>query len=152
MNETVETNGILELLRFELKFLEDGGYGRSPHAPQRPSLVFEDSPSCLNFDDPARPHPCSECMLLRFVPAEHQQKETPCRLIPLTADGKTIDHFYRSGSQVELEAALAGWLRREIERLESDSQGAASRESASVAPGSSSRQAVRKYVGMHDVK
>lgn len=26
---------ILEILRFELKFLEDDGYGRSPHAPWR---------------------------------------------------------------------------------------------------------------------
>ena len=26
---------VLELLKFELKFLEDGGYGRSPHAPRR---------------------------------------------------------------------------------------------------------------------
>jgi hypothetical protein len=38
---------ILELLKFELKFLEDGGYGRSPHTPWRPQLIFEDSPSCL---------------------------------------------------------------------------------------------------------
>ena len=26
---------LLDLLKFELKFLEDGGYGRSPHTPWR---------------------------------------------------------------------------------------------------------------------
>jgi hypothetical protein len=40
---------ILEILRFELKFLEDGGYRRSPHAPWRAGYIFEDSPSCLNL-------------------------------------------------------------------------------------------------------
>ena len=44
----------LELLKFELKFLEDGGYGRSPRTPWRPPYIFEDSPSCPNLGDPAR--------------------------------------------------------------------------------------------------
>ena len=35
---------ILELLRFELKFVEDGGYGRSPRTPWRPPYILEDSP------------------------------------------------------------------------------------------------------------
>jgi len=39
----------LEVLRFELRFLEDGGYGRSPRAPRRPPLIFEDSLTCMNF-------------------------------------------------------------------------------------------------------
>ncbi len=59
---------MLELLRRELKFLEDGGYGRSPRIPWRPSFIFEDSPSCLNLGNPARTHPCSECLLMKFVP------------------------------------------------------------------------------------
>lgn len=42
-----------------LKFREDGGYGRSPHAPRRESQIFEDSPSCLILDVPDKPHPCS---------------------------------------------------------------------------------------------
>src|ERR1700675_3862119 len=59
---------MLELLRFELKFLEDGGYGRFPRTPWRPSFIFEDSPSCLNLGDPARTHPCSEGLLMKFSP------------------------------------------------------------------------------------
>lgn len=36
----------LEVLKFELQFLEAGGYGRSPRDPHRP-LIFEDSISCI---------------------------------------------------------------------------------------------------------
>ncbi|MGH9494222.1 MAG: hypothetical protein ACRD3B_04430, partial [Candidatus Sulfotelmatobacter sp.] len=111
-------NEILELLRFELNFITDGGYGRSPHAPWRPSLVFEDSPTCLNFNDKERPHSCSECPLLRFVPEECQASAAPCRLIPLTEKGETINDFYRFGTQAEMEEALKRWLEREISRME----------------------------------
>ena len=52
---------MLELLKFELKFVKDGGYRRSPRTPWRPPFVLEDSPSCPNLGDPARTHPCSEC-------------------------------------------------------------------------------------------
>jgi hypothetical protein len=109
---------LLELLKFELNFLEDGGYGRSPHTPWRRQLVFEDSLTCLNFGDPARPHPCNECLLMRFVPAELKNQASPCRLIPLTDKGETVDYFYRCGTQLELEEALASWLRNQISRIE----------------------------------
>ncbi len=48
---------MLELLKFELKFLEDGGYRQSPRTPWRASYILEDSPSCPNLGDPARTHP-----------------------------------------------------------------------------------------------
>ena len=115
-----ETSDILELLRFELKFVEDGGYGRSPHRPWRPSFIFEDSPSCLNFDDPSRPHACSECLLMQFVPGERQKERVPCRHIPLTPTGETIEDFYQGRSQIELEEALKSWLRKEISQLEAE--------------------------------
>jgi hypothetical protein len=109
---------MLELLRFELKFLEDGGYGRSPRTPWRPPFIFEDSPSCLNLGDPARTHPCSECLLMKFVPDELQSESSPCRFIPLNEKRETIDYFYRCGTQMETEEALAGWLRSQITRIE----------------------------------
>jgi hypothetical protein len=111
---------LLESLRFELKFVEDGGYGRSPHAPWRAPYVFEDSPTCLNFSDPARPHPCSECLLTQLVPAEMRKQEVPCRFIPLNDKGQTVDSLYRTGTQKELEEALLDWLHREISRLEKE--------------------------------
>ncbi len=112
-----EDTELLKMFQFELKFLDDGGYGRSPRTPWRASYVFEDSPTCLNFDDAARPHPCTQCSLMEFVPPQFRGESAPCRFIPLTEDGETVEHFYRSGSQIELEEALACWLRKQIERM-----------------------------------
>ncbi len=111
---------ILEVLKFELKFLEDGGYGRSPRSPWRPTYIFEDSPSCLNFNDPARPHPCGECPLMEFVPAESREESAPCRFIPINEKGQTIDYFYRCGTQREMEEALGRWLRERISGIEQE--------------------------------
>jgi hypothetical protein len=109
---------LLELLRFELAFLEDGGYGRSVRAPWRPTTAFRDSPSCLNFDEPTRPHPCSECALMQFVPAERRSDPLPCHQITLNADGETLDSVYMEGSDAELQEKLAAWLRDTIHKLE----------------------------------
>lgn len=46
---------VLDVLKFELAFLEPGGYGRSVRTPWKATSVFQDSPSCLNFNDPALP-------------------------------------------------------------------------------------------------
>lgn len=109
---------ILDVLKFELSFLEDGGYGRSPREAWRAPAIFEDSPICPNFCDPARPHPCESCLLEQFVPSGQRAENVPCRFIRLTEDGRTVEDFYRTGSQVELEEALAGWLRDQIKRIE----------------------------------
>ena len=109
---------ILDILKFELSFLEDGGYGRSPHAPWRAPAIFEDSPICPNFCDPARPHPCESCLLEQFVPEGQKREIIPCRFIPLTPEGATVEDLYRMGSQTEMEEALAKWLRAQIARIE----------------------------------
>lgn len=110
----------LEVLKFELNFLEQGGYGRSPHTPWRPSLIFQDSPSCLNFNEPGRPHPCEACLLTDFVPAARQCADVPCRHIPLNAAGQTIDDLYRNSSEIEVEEAVIKWLRAAIAKLEQE--------------------------------
>ena len=94
---------ILKIFQFELSLLEEGSYRRSPRAPWRASYVFEDSPTCLNFNDAARPHPCTECPLMEFVPAPFRGESAPCRFIPLTEAGETVDYLYRAGTQMELE-------------------------------------------------
>ena len=124
---------ILKIFEFELKFLEDGGYGRSPRAPWRASYVFEDSPTCINFDDSTRPHPCSECSLMEFVPPQFRREAAPCRFIPLDDAGQTVDNLYRSGAQIELEEALACWLRKQIEQM-------AKRKANANAPASEARK------------
>jgi hypothetical protein len=115
---TQDNRDILDVLKFELSFLEDGGYGRSPNAPWRAPAIFEDSPVCPNFCDPARPHPCETCLLEKFVPESRRAESVPCRFIELTKDGRSVDDFYRTGSQVEMEEALAEWLRNQIQRIE----------------------------------
>jgi len=114
----LDDRDILDVLRFELGFVEDGGYGRSPRTPWRAPAVFEDSPICPNFCDPAHAHPCKECLLARFVPQGQQGETVPCRFIPLTAEGQTVEDLYRTGSQAEMEEALAKWLRAQIDRIE----------------------------------
>ena len=126
---TQDDRDILEMLKFELSFLEDGGYGRSPQAPWRAPAIFEDSPICPNFCDPARPHPCESCLLEEFVPEDRRAESVPCRFIQLTNEGLTVDDLYRTGSQVEMEEALARWLRAQIAKIESE-RGLASKQGA----------------------
>jgi hypothetical protein len=121
-----DDRNLLEALKFELEFLNKGGYGRSPRTPWRPELIFEDSPTCMNYDSKENPAPCDECLLMQFVPPESQSERIPCRHIPLTKAGETVDSFYRCGSQEELEAALRSWLEKTIARLEQESKSQAS--------------------------
>jgi hypothetical protein len=109
---------ILDVLRFELNFLLDGGYGRSPRAPWRAPSIFEDSPICLNFSDASHPEPCDSCLLARFVPEAQRKEKAACRFIGLTREGQTLEDLYRTGSQMEIEEALANWLRAQIARIE----------------------------------
>lgn len=112
-----DNRALLDLLKFELRFLEAGGYGRSPHEPLRQSLIFEDSLSCMNFN--SQDHtPCSVCMLMKFVPPGRAAEQIPCRHIPLDAAGKTLACLYESGTQAEIEEALGVWLKTTIRRLE----------------------------------
>lgn len=115
-----DNRDILEVLRFELSFLQDGGYGRSPHSPWRAPAIFEDSPICPNFCDPARPHPCESCLLEQFVPPDRRAEAIPCRFIELTPRGESVEDFYRTGTQADMEEALADWLRTQIERIETE--------------------------------
>lgn len=111
---------LLEVLKFELKFLEDGGYGRSPRAAWRPQLIFEDSPTCMNFNSPEDPVPCAHCVLIQLVPPEFRSEQIPCRHIPFDSSGETLDSLYRCGDQVEIEEVVGGWLRATIKRLENE--------------------------------
>lgn len=113
-----DDRNLLEALKFELGFLEKGGYGRSPRTPWRPQLMFEDSPTCMNYDSKHNPGPCSNCVLMQLVPAGRRSEKIPCRHIPLNAEGETLDSFYRCCNQMELEDALRTWLRATIQRLE----------------------------------
>jgi hypothetical protein len=109
---------VLEVLKFELSFLEQGGYGRSVRTPWKPTSAFLDSPSCINFCDSTRPSPCSKCLLSEFVPRGLREEDVPCHHIPLNANGETIYTMERQRERQELEEALKHWLRTMIQQIE----------------------------------
>ncbi|HKT48630.1 MAG TPA: hypothetical protein VJP87_13995 [Candidatus Acidoferrales bacterium] len=117
-----ENRNLLEVLKAELKFLESGGYRNTARAPWRPHFIFQDSPTCLNFDPMEPPRPCSDCVLSRVMPEEVRDRAVACRYIPLNERGETMDSLYRSASSRELEAAVATWLKATILRLEQEAE------------------------------
>ena len=112
-----DNRNLLSVLKFEVEFLEQGGYGRLPRESWRARFVFEDSPTCMNFNSEDH-EACSECLLTPFVPGDARTEQTPCIHIPLSPSGKTLESLYRTGTQQEIEAALAAWLRANIGQLE----------------------------------
>ena len=108
---------LLGRLKFELAFIEDGGYGRSVRTPHKPTSPFQDSLTCLNFGDPLRSHPCSECVLMQYVPGSGKTENVPCHHIPLDHKSRTIATL---DDPSEGEDVLKQWLRREIDRLEKE--------------------------------
>jgi hypothetical protein len=112
-----DDRNVIDVLKFELEFLEQGGYGRLPREAWRARLIFEDSPTCMNFSSKDR-EPCSACLLMQFVPENARTEQTPCIHIPLSPGGETLESLYRTGTQQEIEGALGGWLRTTIRRLE----------------------------------
>lgn len=116
----MDDRDILEVLKFELQFLEQGGYGRSVRTPWKPTHIFQDSISCLNFGDPNRTHPCDECLLMQFVPSEHRGESVPCHHIPLNATGETVETLETQETQLRMEEEVANWLRATIQRIEQE--------------------------------
>ncbi len=111
---------ILNLLQQELSFIEQGGYGRSVRTPWKPQSIFQDSLSCLNFADPARPHSCTECHLINFVSPEQRTAGVPCHQIPLNESGDTIESLEEQDNQAKTEAIMTDWLRKQIKRIEAE--------------------------------
>jgi len=118
-----DDRNLLDVLKFELEFLETGGYGRLPREAWRSRFIFEDSPTCVNFSSEEKDRePCSECLLMQFVPEDARTEQVPCIHIPLSPTGETIASLYRTGTQQELEEALGAWLRVTIHRLEEEKE------------------------------
>lgn len=109
---------LLEVLKAELEFLNSGGYTRVPGSGWRPVYVFEDSPACMNHNYEVSPGSCGDCVLLQLVPPEFRPDKHPCRHIPLTATGETLDFLYRYGDEHEIEEKVRTWLKTTISRLE----------------------------------
>jgi hypothetical protein len=108
---------LLHILRFELNYLEQGGYERER------ALLGTDSPflgsvACINYGDQLRAHACRECLLHQFVPDEKQNEDFPCHHIQLNASGETVASLIAKDEPKRMTATLEGWLRATIARLE----------------------------------
>lgn len=111
---------LLNALRSELQFLETGGYKHSSLTPWRAPFIFEGSPICVNHGSAGHARPCSECLLLKFVPEDRKREASPCQFVPLTEAGESIHLFYRYGTEFQMEEALGNWLRKQISKIEGE--------------------------------
>jgi len=109
---------IIDQLKLERDILKNGGYGRSVRTPQKPTKIFRDSVTCLNYGETVKRHPCDECLLWEWVPEDHQHDDLPCHFIPLNEQGDSIASLEDSGDREEAEKALLDWLDSVIEHLQ----------------------------------
>jgi Ala-tRNA(Pro) deacylase len=112
-----DNRDLLAVLKRELAFVQQAGYKSSYW---RPHFVFEDSSTCPNSTRTENRFPCSECALIDLVPPEQRGERIPCRHIPLTEAGATLDYYYQYGTEEEMQEALEAWLRKTIARLEEE--------------------------------
>jgi hypothetical protein len=115
---STDKRDILELLQAELNHIEQGGYGRRVRTPWKPTSIFQDSLTCLNYGSPFRVHSCGECFLNELVPPENRAEEIPCHHIPLDAAGSTIKGIESEENQQKLEENVKVWLRAKIKEVE----------------------------------
>jgi hypothetical protein len=112
-----DSRDVLQILRFELNYLEQGGFDRDRalHGSESP---FRGTFTCINFGDPLQSHACRECLLHQFVPEERQTEEFPCHYIQLSASGETVAELIDKQDPRRMVIALEHWLRTTITRLE----------------------------------
>jgi hypothetical protein len=111
---------ILEVLKFELDFIESGGYGRLAPPLWKTKSAAEAALSCLSSSDPTQTCPCHECLLASFVPPDRRLESVPCHYIPLTATGEGIDALEGWCEKQELEEFVKIWLRKTIRQLQEE--------------------------------
>ncbi len=114
----------LEILKAELDFVKKGGYTQHTQDPWQTKLALEDSPTCMNSAHKENRAPCSECLLMQFVPPNKRGEKVPCRHIPMTSSGDTLLHLYRGGTEEEIEDTLSNWLEETIAKLQSEKHAA----------------------------
>jgi len=111
---------ILEVLKDELAFIEQGGYGRSVRTPWVPKSIFQDSLTCLNYGYPYRAHPCAECRLLDFVGPQDHSQPVPCHFIHLDDAGKTLEDLELEGNESQTVSTVKKWLQDKISQIEAE--------------------------------
>ena len=111
---------IVAVLKAELRFLESGGYHRAPQNSWKAPSMFLDSPICPNFGKLDRPHACTDCLLIDFVPPHFLDENIPCYFIPLNKEQETVNSLERQAHLSEMEEVVRQWLVTTIARLEEE--------------------------------
>jgi hypothetical protein len=115
---TQDSRDLLQVLRFELNYLEQGGFARD-RALLGTESPFRGTFACLNFGDPLQAHACRECLLFQFVPEDKKTEEFPCHHILLSESGETVAELIEKNDPGRMVTALEYWLRTTIARMES---------------------------------
>jgi hypothetical protein len=108
---------ILQVLRYELNYLEQGGFARD-RALLGTESPFRGTFACLNFRDALEAHACRECLLYQFVPDDKRNQELPCHHILLDDRGATIQQCLDSNDPERMANLLKHWLQTTITQLE----------------------------------
>jgi hypothetical protein len=111
---------ILEILKDELAFIEQGGYGRSVRTPWVAKSIFQDSLTCLNYGYPYRAHPCADCRLLDFVGLQDHSQAVPCHFIPLDDAGNTLEELELESNEWLTVNKVKKWLQGKISQIEAE--------------------------------
>lgn len=111
---------LLKALSGERAFFESGGYGHPFRSNWRPTLLFRDSVTCINFSSADALNSCQDCPLFHLVPGDKRNHAIPCHHITLDSEGNTIARLYRTGSQEALDRHFSDWLSAVIEGLKKD--------------------------------
>jgi hypothetical protein len=85
-------------------------------------------------------------MLFELVPLDRQKEKIPCRFIPLSKQGETLDLLYHRGTQEVIETAVWRWLRATIQELERKQA-----QNQSLPPGTNARMTVAPKPSLNDV-
>ncbi len=112
----VQNGSLLEALRFELNFLDRGGYRKSGLWSFAEPSFFEDSPLCPNRAGSQPAIPCSQCVLAKFIPPENSKEPRACQSIPLDELGTTLFTLrQKNAPDAEIDSRLRSWLRQRTE-------------------------------------
>ena len=122
-----KAKGLEETLRFELDFLDRGGYRRSDLWSFCEPSFFEDSPTCPNRACPgSQPIPCRDCVLAKLIPPDRLGGRRACHFIPLDDSGATLFSLEQLDLPCsEIESRLRAWLTRQLASINHSSEIAA---------------------------
>jgi hypothetical protein len=112
---------MIEQLKFEIEMIEKGGYSPSVREARHDPEIFRDSVTCLNVGLEEKEHPCLSCFLSEFAPPEVRNSNGDiCHKIPLNEKGDTIESLKTEDDPSKLHAAVLGWLKKTVAKLEQE--------------------------------